>query len=166
MSFCLTLEQLDTYFQLHLSLTSSPPPSLDLFSLPRTLSVLFSSSLSVCLCLCLPSIFFHTFLFISLPSVSALISQFFSLRFHLHTQTHTQDFHIALPACRAAAAAGFLPPLLTSKNGKGWNAQDAVWNIVVPLFCVLFNDISIQQKHVQLDFCDCLPLRLQMSWDF
>lgn len=137
MSFCLTLEQLDTYFQLHLSLTSSPPTvSGSIFSATCLIGPHLFLSVSLFMSL-FTFYFFHTFLFISLPSVSALISQFFSLRFHLHTQTHTQGSHIALPACRVAASPGFLPPLLTSKK----MAKDGMLKVLFEMLlchCFLF----------------------------
>ncbi len=82
------LEQRDTYFQLHLSLTISLSLSLYLFSLSLALSVLFPP-LCQYVYVSVPSIFFPLFFLYLLPSLSALISQFSSLHFHLHTQTRT-----------------------------------------------------------------------------
>lgn len=103
------------YFQLHLSLTVSLPLSLYLFSLPLALSVSFSSSLSVCLCLCFAFYFFY-FSFNTPHPLSALISQFSSLYFHLHI--NTQNLHIALPGLQSCCCSVSVPFFSTTRNYK------------------------------------------------
>lgn len=142
------LEQLDTYFQLHLSHYLSPTVSGSIFSPPLILSVLFSSSLSVCLCLCLP--IFYAFLFIS-PSSFSLCPNFTVLYSALpstHTNTHTQplqNLHIVLQYLLAElllpAAAVFLHPFfLTTINCKErkllfeWMLY--CWYVLLYILCV------------------------------